>query len=118
MDQNPIAATIVENSHHNIGPWSHRPEVPEPADDGVAADLEVVDVVRTLECRLDAVVAIQPTVKMYNFIRFYDCEVRGHCMCKEMPVIPVNGVVDKKRIIGKNRCGGGGGGTRTHCCMK
>jgi hypothetical protein len=23
-------------------------------------------------------------------------------MCKEMPVIPVNRVVDKKRIIGKN----------------
>jgi hypothetical protein len=26
---------------------------------------------------------------------------RGHCMCKEMPVIPVNKVVDPKRIIGK-----------------
>jgi hypothetical protein len=25
-----------------------------------------------------------------------------HCMCKEMPVIPVNKVVDQKRIIGKN----------------
>jgi hypothetical protein len=25
--------------------------------------------------------------------------LRGHCMCKEMPVIPVNTVV--KRIIGK-----------------
>jgi hypothetical protein len=24
-------------------------------------------------------------------------------MCKEMPVIPVNKVVDKKRIIGKRR---------------
>jgi hypothetical protein len=23
-------------------------------------------------------------------------------MCKEMPVIPVNGVLDKKRKIGKN----------------
>jgi hypothetical protein len=23
-------------------------------------------------------------------------------MCKEMPIIPVNRVVDKKRIIGKN----------------
>jgi hypothetical protein len=31
-----------------------------------------------------------------------DCEVRGHCKCKEMPVISVNRVVDKKRIIGKN----------------
>jgi tetrahydromethanopterin S-methyltransferase subunit A len=31
-----------------------------------------------------------------------DCERRGHCMCKEMPVIPVNRVVDEKRIIGKN----------------
>jgi hypothetical protein len=30
------------------------------------------------------------------------CEVRGHCMCKEMPVIPVNRVVVKRRIIGKN----------------
>jgi hypothetical protein len=30
------------------------------------------------------------------------CAVRGHWMCKEMPVIPVNRVVDKKRIIGKN----------------
>jgi tetrahydromethanopterin S-methyltransferase subunit A len=29
-------------------------------------------------------------------------EVRGHCMCKEMPVIPVDSVADKKRIIGKN----------------
>jgi hypothetical protein len=26
---------------------------------------------------------------------------RGHCMCKELPVIPVNKVVDQKRIIGK-----------------
>jgi hypothetical protein len=31
-----------------------------------------------------------------------DCEVRSLCMCKEMAVIPVNTVVDKKRIIGKN----------------
>jgi hypothetical protein len=30
------------------------------------------------------------------------CKVRGHCMCKKMLVIPVNGVVDPKRIIGKN----------------
>jgi hypothetical protein len=29
-------------------------------------------------------------------------EVRGHCMCKEMPVILVNKVVVPKRIIGKN----------------
>jgi hypothetical protein len=31
-----------------------------------------------------------------------DCEVRGQCMCKEMPVIPVDRVVDKKTIIRKN----------------
>jgi hypothetical protein len=31
-----------------------------------------------------------------------DCEIRGHCMCKEMLVIPVNKVVDPKSIIGKN----------------
>jgi tetrahydromethanopterin S-methyltransferase subunit A len=29
------------------------------------------------------------------------CEVKGHCTCKEMLVIPVNRVVDKKTIIGK-----------------
>jgi hypothetical protein len=34
----------------------------------------------------------------------FDCEVRGHCMCKEMPVIPVNRVVDKKKKLEK---GGG-----------
>jgi hypothetical protein len=28
-------------------------------------------------------------------------EAIAHCMCKEMPVIPVNKVVDRKRIIGK-----------------
>jgi hypothetical protein len=32
-----------------------------------------------------------------------DCEARGHCVCKEMPVIPVNTVVDKKIIIGSTR---------------
>jgi hypothetical protein len=32
-----------------------------------------------------------------------DCEVRGHCMCKEMLVIPVTKVVDKKIILGKRR---------------
>jgi hypothetical protein len=31
-----------------------------------------------------------------------DCEVRGHFMCKAVLVIPVNRVVDKKRIIEKN----------------
>jgi hypothetical protein len=30
-----------------------------------------------------------------------DCEVRGHCKCKEMPVIPVNRVVDKEILIRK-----------------
>jgi hypothetical protein len=28
-----------------------------------------------------------------------DWEVRGHCMCKKMPVIPVNKVVDPKRVL-------------------
>jgi hypothetical protein len=37
-----------------------------------------------------------------NFDLPCDGEVRGHCKCKEMPVIPVNRVVAKKRIIGKN----------------
>jgi hypothetical protein len=41
-----------------------------------------------------------------------DWEVRGHCMCKEMPVIPVNKVVDPKRIIGKNGGPRRGRGTR------
>jgi hypothetical protein len=31
-----------------------------------------------------------------------DCEVRGQCMCNEMPVIPVDRAMDKKRIIGIN----------------
>jgi hypothetical protein len=31
-----------------------------------------------------------------------DCEVRGHCLCNALPIISVNTVVDKKRIIGKN----------------
>jgi hypothetical protein len=35
-----------------------------------------------------------------------DCEVRGHCVCKEIPVIPVERVVDKERKI-KGRGGGG-----------
>jgi hypothetical protein len=39
-----------------------------------------------------------------------DCEVRGHGMCKEMPVILVDRVEDKKRIIGKMGRGRGGGG--------
>jgi hypothetical protein len=30
-----------------------------------------------------------------------NCEVRGHCIRKEIQVIPVGRVVDKKRIIGK-----------------
>jgi hypothetical protein len=30
-----------------------------------------------------------------------NCEVRGHCICKEMPFIPVYRVVDKKKIMGK-----------------
>jgi hypothetical protein len=28
-------------------------------------------------------------------------EVTGHCMCKEMLVMPVSRVADKKRIMGK-----------------
>jgi hypothetical protein len=39
-----------------------------------------------------------------------NCEIRGHYMCKEMPVIPVDRVVDKKGIIIKN----GGPRRRTH----
>jgi hypothetical protein len=35
-------------------------------------------------------------------------EVRGHCMCKGMLVIPVSKVVDPKRIIGKMAGRGGG----------
>jgi GTPase Era involved in 16S rRNA processing len=31
-----------------------------------------------------------------------DSEVRDHCMCKEMLVIPVDMVADKNIIIGKN----------------
>jgi hypothetical protein len=31
-----------------------------------------------------------------------DWEVGGHCIRKEMPVIPVKRVADKKRIIRKN----------------
>jgi hypothetical protein len=38
----------------------------------------------------------------------FDCEVRGHCMCKEMPAILVDRVVDKKGIIGKMEGQGGG----------
>jgi hypothetical protein len=36
-----------------------------------------------------------------NVIKDCHCEVGGRCMCKEMPVIPVDRVVDKKRIFGK-----------------
>jgi hypothetical protein len=38
-----------------------------------------------------------------------DLEVRGHCMCKEMPIISANRVVDWKRRIGKKMEGRGGG---------
>jgi hypothetical protein len=37
-----------------------------------------------------------------------DWEVRGHCMCEEMPVILVDKVVDPKRTIRKVECWGGG----------
>jgi hypothetical protein len=37
-----------------------------------------------------------------------DCEIRGHCMCKEMLAILVNRAVDKKRIIEKMEGRGGG----------
>jgi hypothetical protein len=40
-------------------------------------------------------------------------KVIGHCMCKEMLVIPVNRVVDKKRLLGKNG-GLGRRGTKGH----
>jgi hypothetical protein len=39
---------------------------------------------------------------VFMYFQKMDQPVRGHCMCKEMPVIPVNKVVDPKRIIGKN----------------
>jgi hypothetical protein len=41
--------------------------------------------------------------RLFSLIRlpFYS-DFRGHRMCKEMTVIPVDRVVDKKRIIGKN----------------
>jgi hypothetical protein len=44
-----------------------------------------------------------------------DWEVRGHCMSKEMPGIPVNRVADKRSIRGKNRGPGRRRGTRG-CC--
>jgi hypothetical protein len=34
-------------------------------------------------------------------IFLFEKYARCHCMCKELPVISVNRVVDKKRIIGK-----------------
>jgi hypothetical protein len=37
-------------------------------------------------------------------------------MCKEMPVIPVNRVVDTKRIIGKIRRAKGRGYVQGGCC--
>jgi hypothetical protein len=37
-----------------------------------------------------------------------------HCMCKEMPAIPVNRAVDPKRIIGKNGGPRRRRGTRGH----
>jgi hypothetical protein len=41
--------------------------------------------------------------KMFSLRKLIcNCEVRGHIMCKEMPVIPVNRAVYKIRIIGKN----------------
>jgi hypothetical protein len=42
-------------------------------------------------------------------------EARGHGICKEMPVIPVSRVVDKKRIICKSGGPRRGRGTRGHC---
>jgi hypothetical protein len=45
------------------------------------------------------------SLPLFSF-RTCDCEVRGHCMCKEMPAIPVHRVVDPKRIIGKMECQG------------
>jgi hypothetical protein len=37
----------------------------------------------------------------------WDFEVRGHCMCKEMPVISVERVVEKQSIMGKMEGRGG-----------
>jgi hypothetical protein len=44
-----------------------------------------------------------------------DCKVRGHCISKEILVIPVNRVVDKERRIGKNGWPRRRRGTRGHC---
>jgi hypothetical protein len=41
--------------------------------------------------------------KLFSLIKLpCDSEVRGHCVCKELPVIPINREVDKKRKIGNN----------------
>jgi hypothetical protein len=40
----------------------------------------------------------------------YGYEIKGYFMCKEMPVIPVNRVVDKKRISRKYGGSTQGGG--------
>jgi hypothetical protein len=41
-------------------------------------------------------------LQIFNFV------IGGYCICKEVPVIPVYRVVDKKRIIGKMEGLGGG----------
>jgi hypothetical protein len=43
-----------------------------------------------------------PTIEIQELGRsgIKEILVRGHCMCKEMPVIPVNRVVDPKRLLG------------------
>jgi hypothetical protein len=42
-----------------------------------------------------------------TIVLFENCILRGHCMCKEMPGIPVDRE-DKKRIMGKMEGQGGG----------
>jgi hypothetical protein len=49
--------------------------------------------------RIPVLKAFELPVYFGRFIRAV--KSRGHCMCKEMPVIPVNKVVDPKRIIRK-----------------
>jgi hypothetical protein len=43
------------------------------------------------------------------FSLIYNCPLKSEdCMCKEMSVIPVNRVVDKKTVTRKNEGQGGG----------
>jgi hypothetical protein len=73
-------------------------------------DLEVValDLVRHDEERIERALGSAGLKKKINTFKshFATEKLRGHCMCKEMWVFPVNKWVDPKRITRKN------GGTR------